>query len=737
MSAGHSSPGAEHGSDTVAVPPLRHGWRTAVAAAVAAIAASGFYLQILPRHMRTPLSYEGDGLMIFVIIKSIVQGGWYLTNERLGMPGAMRLHDFPGADNLCCAFFKLLALFTDDPFLIANIFFLLTFGFSAAGTAYALRQFGISRWPSFVGGMLFSFLPYHFFRGVGHLFYSAYFLVPLAALVAVWIANGTLLSAGTGAKLLRSPRFIFGAFVCLLLGANMVYYPFFACFFFVVAIALAAVRRAYVNAGAGVLLIAVVVASLLLNQLPVILHLWQRSSTTFVARAPAESELYGLKITQLLLPRFEHRVPALNHLAYEYGRQYPLVNENSWVSLGFLGSAGFLGLVAWLLFWRGRQLRRASDSHLLDSLSVLNAAGILLGTVGGFSSLLALLLFANIRAYNRLGPFIAFFSLAALCVGLDWLRQRFATSSGRRAGFGAFACVIGVLGCLDQTAWRDADVAHLRATQKRDKTFYSKIEASLPRASMVFQLPYMAFPESGWVLNLPEYAPLAPYLNTEAMRWSYAAIKGSRSDLWQQEVTALPPDEFLRRIVLAGFVGVTIERRGFSDRGAAWENALRPHATRAMSHPDRSLIFFDVTGYADALRASMLPAQWDQLAKASLYTLRLAWGGGFSGREGTDEAHWRWCSESGLLTITNDSPEPRTVRVSMKATSADPKPSNLRIRSAVWNDDIKLDGSGRDIAHEFTLPPGSHSIAFECDGRPAAVPDPRRLVWRIDNFRIE
>ena len=735
-------PDASRGSDVAGnravIHPLRHGWRTAAVAALTSAAGAALYLQVIPNHLRTPLSYGGDGLMIAVIIKSIVEGGWYLSNNRLGMPAGMRLHDFPGADNLSCAFFKVFALFTADPFLIATLFFLLTFAFCSAAASYAMRQFSISRWPALAGGVLFGFLPYHFFRGVGHLFYSAYFLVPLTILVAVWVANEGFGSAAHRFGFVRSRRFWFGVAVCTLLGANMVYYPFFACFFLLVAVVLAAQwRRDFRSATAGVLLIGVVVGALLINHLPVLLNLWERSSTTFVSRAPAESEIYGLKIVQLLLPRIEHRLAVLDQLATAYDDHYPLVNENRGVALGFIGSAGFLSLLGWLLFQRPRGSATSRAHELMNTTSVLNAAGVLLGTVGGFSSLIALLLFSNIRAYNRLAPFVAFYSLTAVCLGLEWARRRYAATSRRRTAFAAFTLVLIVLGCLDQTSWRFADLSEQQKAQKQDIAFYSEVESAFPQGTMVFQLPYMPFPENGWVHRMPEYAPLKAYLNTRALRWSYAAIKGSRSDLWQQQVATLRADEFLRRIAFAGFGAVLIDRRGFTDQAQAWEKALQPHATRHWFHPQQHLVVFDLSGYATALKESMSAEEWSRQAERALFFTALHWSGGFSQREGTDEANWRWCSESGLLTMKNDSPATQRVRISMKATSADPKPANLRVRSSVWNEDIKLDSAGKVIEREFDLPPGAHTIALDCDGRPANSADQRRLVWRIDNFRLE
>src|SRR5262245_20312179 len=50
--------------------------------------------------LHVPLSYNGDGLLFQTLVKGVVDNGWYLHNDYLGMPAGMDLHDFPLADSL-------------------------------------------------------------------------------------------------------------------------------------------------------------------------------------------------------------------------------------------------------------------------------------------------------------------------------------------------------------------------------------------------------------------------------------------------------------------------------------------------------------------------------------------------------------------------------------------------------------------------------------------------------------
>lgn len=679
--------------------------------------------------------------MIFVIIRTIAETGWYLSNPRLGAPGGMHLHDYPGADNLCCLILKGFTLLTNDPFLIRNVFLLLTFALAAASATAVLQLLSVGRLIALVGGVLYSLLPYHFYRaGVGHLFLTAYFLVPLVVLIGIVIAAGPESISRRGPIRLSSPLGSFSIAVCVLLGFNMVYYPFFGCFLLLVSAGLAcAARRDHRAAVFALALIGIVTLTVVLNHVPTLVHLAKRTSTTFVSRFPGGSEVYALKLTQLLLPIAHHRIPAFAALTRNYEKQYPLVNENKSAALGLAGSCGLMILLGTLIFGQRRHNAGREDALVLPTLARFNAAALLLATIGGFSSLVALLVIPHIRGYNRITPFIAFFCLAALCLYGEQLRRRFAVTRARSTAFGALCIVIMVAGVLDQvnapgTAHRmSRDSAAAEAHQR----FYADVERELSPGSMIFQLPYMPFPETGPVHQLPEYTPFIPYLYTASLRWSYGAIKGTPPDLWQQDVVSRPVAEFLRRIALAGFRGVLLDRRGFEDHGRRWEADLTAHASAVRKHPEGHVVFFGLSEYVDRLKQSMSAAQWQEEATKTSFVLRLEWGGGFSAREGSDEANWRWCSESGWLAITSDSPAPRTVRIHMTATSADLEPVNLAVRSSFWKEDILLNSGGVVIDRTVTIPSGTHQIAFRCDGKPAVSPDARRLVWRIDNFRIE
>jgi phosphoglycerol transferase len=245
--------------------PLRRAILWYTAAALFALAAAGWVLQLWRADLRVPFANTNDGLFIGLCTKGILENGWYLNNDRVGAPGGLNLADFPLSDNLHFLALKLIGLVVRDVGRTINLYYLLTFPLSALAALFVLRRLGVSFPPALVAALLFAVLPYHFLRGEAHLTLAGYYLVPFAVLVAVWLYHGE-------AVLLRREgrrRSLAAVAVCLLLSAGGVYYAFFSCALLATAALAAAVRRrAWQPLLAGALLIGLIVAGTLANLAP-------------------------------------------------------------------------------------------------------------------------------------------------------------------------------------------------------------------------------------------------------------------------------------------------------------------------------------------------------------------------------------------------------------------------------------------------------------------------------------
>ena len=556
------------------------------------VAALIVVLRLWKADLAIPLEYEGDALEAGLLVKGVVDTGWYLSNGFVGMPHGLDLRGFPFSANIIHFLtIKILAFFVSDWASVMNGFFLLTFPLTALSALFVFRRFKLAYAPSIAGSLLYAFLPYHFFRGEQHLFLAAFYVVPLMVMVVLWVCSGEipLPARGNLKALFSDKRLVAGAAICLLTASSDIYYAFFACLFLLVA----GVKGSIARASRGPIQSAVffaftITVAVLAGLSPTFCYQrLNRGALSIRPRAASESENTGLKIDQLLLPANGENIRVLAELRKKYDRTAPLVNENRSAVLGLAGGLGFVLLIAAAIF---REDLLASS--LLENLSVLNIAGVLYAATGGFGSLFAYMVFPDFRSLNRVSVFLGFFSLFAVVIVLDKLLKRFSTSRrSARIGWGAIAA-FAVLGLWDQTGRGfDYPADSVKAEYLNDARFVAAIEASVPERAMIFQLPVMPFPES------PRgYEHLKGYLHSNKLRWSYGAMGEAAAR--QREVESKPPAEFVAAIAGAGFKGIWIDRGGYPDEGAALESKLAALLkTRPIVSDDGRRSFFGLPGY--------------------------------------------------------------------------------------------------------------------------------------------
>ena len=163
-----------------------------ITAAVLCVLILCVFFKIWRADLRVPFYYSGDSLLYSMFIRTTVDNGWYWQNPAIGAPGGLQLYDFPGLDNSVAIQLLVFSLFTHNAMLVLNLIYLLTFPLVALASFYALRQFNLSFAPALFCSLLYAFLPYHFMRNETHFLLSAYFVVPLAVMVVLWVSGGEL-----------------------------------------------------------------------------------------------------------------------------------------------------------------------------------------------------------------------------------------------------------------------------------------------------------------------------------------------------------------------------------------------------------------------------------------------------------------------------------------------------------------------------------------------------------------
>ena len=690
-----------------------------------------------------PYAYQGDTMFYHLVAKSVANGGWFLDVSELGAPGSLNLRDVPTSDNnLHVLLLWLLGRGTSSYVEVLNNFFLLTFPLVFLSALMVMRQFGVGWTAAVCASLLYTFAPFHFTRGEHHLFLSAYWPVPLAVMLMLWVGRDGFRCEQTVPPVWRRSRLAAGALIAVILAGTGYYYAFFTCFFLLIASAVPALRhREWRPMWPAIALIAVISAGVAVNLWPSLAHFSRSGAAETTQRDAGDADQYALRIAQMLLPMSGHRLSMLEGLKAEYNRR-PLINENDHAAIGVTGAAGFLGLV-WWFFVRKPSADAPSEPGargLLHDLSTLSFAGVLLGTIGGFGSLVAFFGLTQVRAYSRISVFLAFFALFAVALWVDEALRRHATSLPRQITAHAVLALAMVLALGDQISPRMLPDYRGIATQfDSDAAFVHAIEAKVPHAASIFQLPYMPFPESTPVSRMKDYDLLRGYLHSDHLRWSYGTVRGREGNAWLRQLAALPMDELLDTLVWAGFSGVYIDRHGFDDDGKEIERQLsgRLRERPLVESADDRLAFYTLTNYRERVARNTPRAEWQSRREAALHPPLVVWRNGFYDPEGTSEHRWRWARSRGRIELVNRSRRPQQVRLDMTLVGNDGGRVMIDTPLLSKRVSVRMSRHGERVGTMLVLPPGKHPVHFSSDAQPLYPPDDfRDLVFSVQNFAL-
>lgn len=694
--------------------------------------------------LTAPFFYGGDALLILPMVKETVEHGSHWRTERLGAPGVQELHDFPVVDHLHFAVIWLLSRAWPDPIGVFNLYHLLTYPLTVLTALLVLRHFGLSFPAAGCAAILYAFLPHHYIRGLGHYFLAAYYFVPLTVVPILWVCRGRLPffqeidGRYRWAFLTRDA--LTSVVIALMTASAGAYYAFFGCALFVFAglYGWVALRTWRAAASAG-LVTAVIVLGGIANHAPAITYQAKYGPNAGAhARQSEEAEEYGMKLTHLLLPTAGHNSRFLAAVQSAYDSSFrPLQTENRSNTLGFVGAVGFVVLLAVVAL----PVRKRWP---LGPLSALTIFGTLLGTVGGLGSLFAFLVTPQVRCYDRVAVYLAFFALFAACCAADQILGR--RPVWARCRWPVFLALT-VFGIWDQTnrTWFNPAIADARDDAARryreDAAYFAQVETAMP-GGMVFVLPFVPYPETLAVGKLSGYDHAAGYLHTKTVHWSFGAMKGREADQWQREVAVLPAEEMLKRLVLRGFDGLFVDRGGYEPAAADKlfadvRRVLGPDALH-FDHPDGQQLVFDLRPYRDRLRQE-LGDQFDALAKQEAEAVRVLWLDGFvSFEKPGEEWRHRWCGPTGEAVFVNPTDRPRTVKLEMMFHTFTDDPADVRIDGGeLWAERFPVNRHTAPIERTLVVPPGRHTVRFRAKMPPGELPrDSRRLTFFIAGFRM-
>lgn len=686
----------------------------------AAIVALGNLLAILiyggfaPADLQVPLSYDGDALQHQMWIKSIIEEGWLFHNARLGAPFAAVHLDYPIPDLGTLLAIKAMGFVSSDPIVVFNLLFLSSFFLVPLSAHFVARLLGLPGPISAVVATAFNLLPFHFIR-IGHLFYTLYFTIPVFVFLSLRLLSGAhARQAGTLATRL------------LIVAAAAAFGVYNAAFGFalLVFVGLYVWRTDTKARFEAFLLAGAIVASLAICLLPYAVHrITHGPNAEATKRLASDSELYGTRLTLLMLPPPEHRVRAFARVGQQFHERGHLINENraSW-----LGTAGAAGLVLSILGVLGLIFRRPTTTTLLDA-SRANLYMFLIGTMGGLGALFNHVVWTQLRAYNRISPFIAFLSLVLLAMAVVCRWKSLSINSPR-------AWVVGISLSLLVAADLVAEPGVLkrmsdayRARYERHAEFARHLVDALPANAMVFQLPHQRFPEAPPVNRVGSYDGVYPYLHTSGLRFSFGAMRATPEANWQDEIALKPPQALAAALADYGFSAILIDRKGYADGGGAIKEALRS-AGLPLLRESEDYIALRLNSASEPRRPRLQPFEWQGTS-------------GFHGIERSQSSVGGWCEASCTLrfrrvpmadAVSKDAS--KLVEFSLEGYG----PRNVRLTVDGQRTKVLDSGQAKSTV-QLTIPAQRLSVTLMLEAdTPAAKPgggDNRLLAFRIFDVR--
>jgi hypothetical protein len=681
--------------------------------AVAAFVLACLALKVWRGDLHVPFAYLEETQYYLMLAKGMEDHGGYFENPSLGAPFGQELYDYAvGTDRLNLDLLRLLGLVFGSPAAAVNVFFLLTFPLAAAAAYYVFRLLNVARAAAVVSALLFALLPYHFERGEGNLFLTAYWVVPLGAYLVLSTLGGDALfrrrESGTGVRAYASRRTLLTVLFCAAVASTGVYYAAFTALLLAGATLIALVARlgrAVVLGGVAAL--ALLVGGVLVHLGPSIAYRSANGANEGSERHWRESELYALKLADLVFPIDLHRLEPFARFTAEYKAATMIRSEP--MALGPVAAAGFIALLLTaLVALAGRPA--IARLGVLGHAAAANLLAVLIGTLGGLSTVIAYLVTPQLRAWNRISIFIAFFALLAIAIGLAALGRRLGTHPLRQLVFAGVLGLVLVFGLYNQITYVHVPPYDLKSSYQQDRAFVREIERRLPADAAVFQLPYLGFPETGRRVDLYENDLLRGYLHSQDLRWSFGATRGRRED-WADDLVGMPTPTVVDAATAAGFGGLYVDRFGYPDRAAALEGEIRarlgsePLVSQSGRHS-----FFDLRAYRRRLEAARPPATLAAFRRAVLQPFGYE-RNGFIRLEPSGGAWFAWARRATPeLRIVNPTDVPRTAVFEATLDRIGGPPAEVVVTFPGAGPATY--GTPTPLRRELSLPPGETVIRF-------------------------
>ncbi len=527
---------------------------------------------------RLASGWAGGDLLSTYVNAEMWSGLSYRVTDQMGYPLGMNLNFFPGVDITENLFAQLATAVTGEPFVGINLLIWLSFPIVAALAYAAIRMTGLQGPLAIALAVAFSLIPYHWGRALGHMYLSTIYSVVTGMLLVLLVGSGQLPARlTTGTRRRRAGQWGLLAALIVITAWTGVYYAAFT-----VILCLAALAWRFVRGDApralllGTVPPVAVLGVAFLGFLPGILAKGGEQPLAVLSeRMPYESVLFAGVLVAALLPLPMGVLPGMGfynrNILEAVGAAPPFENVTA-TNFGTVVTTACLLLFLGTVAWRARR-RRNPDADERTGITA-GLIGMLMGVTvlffvpWGLNYLMAGLVTAQIRAWNRLLPFLLLLFVLGAAVVLRRMRWAWDPVLGAVVGM-LVVLLTAVESVLPFRVPYATSVEQHAATTDAGRAYATEVNAVLPAGCGILQLPYFAYPEHGVVQGkMADYDHFWTSLLNPQQRWSYGAVKNTRASIWAAQLPQTPTDEQLLRLQEAGFCAIHLDTAGYDKQVA-------------------------------------------------------------------------------------------------------------------------------------------------------------------------
>jgi phosphoglycerol transferase len=492
-------------------------------------------------------------------------------------------------------------------------------------------------------------LPYVFLRNTAHINLVYYAVSPICSLSA-------FILLGCPKKTNKS-ILVLGFVAILAQGLGYLYFSFYASILlFFSAVLGYAINRdlRVIKIGSCAIVLIITISSI--NLLPAFIS-WSKygKPDNMAYKNAKESEIYALKLRQMLSPHKENKLPILSL----WGKSdssvgFPLENENVTARLGLVASIGmvllFLNIFVRIL---SHGMKKPT---MLDALSILMLFTFLFTTMGGLGAIFNQFI-SEFRCYNRFSVFIGFFALGGFALWVEKILDVSEHSYFKKVFFYYSFFIIFAASIYDQLL----DAGPLLSRRVSDevssveyKSFVKNLEEVAEFGSSIYQLPIRPFPADGGDIKMLPYEHAMPFFYSKNLRWSWPSFS-PRHQNWQNYISKLTSRDFTEALSLSGFSAVWIDKYGYLDSAkSVIDELMKGGAEELISSESGRFTVLDLRRVEEGLKSKYSLSEIENRKSQILNQPIISCQEGFYPEEiNTDGKYLFWSKKESAIQIMN------------------------------------------------------------------------------------